>query len=158
MATLNFPDLNTKVFARPGVTKLETNSLSAIKEWLSQLGTHAFTNGVYIPEWNDYVRNDIMGIHWSNNYVGDEVHSTRDLMSKMINTFLLKDQVISHNLNMSDLILNAGTDGYQAIYNILVRHHPNLSTTNKVQTAHPAQSENESYASHVKHVQEYIAA
>lgn len=79
-------------------------------------------------------------------------------MSKMINTFLLKDFVISHALGLRDLIITAETDGYQAMYNILVRHHPNLSNKHKVQTVYPQQGANNSFASHVKQVQQYLAA
>ena len=78
-----------------------------------------------------------MGIRWSKAYVGAEAHGNRMLMSKMINTFLLKDFVVSNALGLSDLIITAETDGYQALYNILVRHHPNLSNKHKVQTVYP---------------------
>ena len=84
--------------------------------------------------------------------MGNIVHGKRSLMSKMLNTFLLKYMVIIHNLNMSELILNTESDGYQALYNILVHHHPNISTNNKVQTELSAHRNNERFATHLKHV------
>ena len=76
----------------------------------------------------------------------------------MINTFLLNDMVISHTLGLRSLIIMDKTEGYQALYNILVKHHPNLTTKHKVHTIYPVQEENKSFISHVKQVQQYLSA
>lgn len=76
----------------------------------------------------------------------------------MINTFLLKDFVVSHTLGLSDLIIVAKTDVYQTLYNILVRHHPNLSNKHKVHTVYPQQGANDSFALHIKQVKHYLVA
>ena len=108
-------------------------NLNSVKEWHNQIVTHAFINGVFIPDWYDYERNHTMGIRWSKAYVGAVTHDKRNLMSKIVNTFFLKDFVIAPTLGLSDLIITAETDGYQVLYNLLVQFHPNLSNKHKVQ-------------------------
>lgn len=48
--TLNLPPLNAKSFLEADFLKLQEDSLSAIKDWHTQLYTHAHTNGVYMPK------------------------------------------------------------------------------------------------------------
>ena len=158
VTTLNLPALNTKGFSKPDVSKLQEDTLNAVNEWHNQVVTHAFTNGFYVPDWHDYAKNQTMGVRWSKAYVGADAHSNRSLISKMLNTFLLKDFVISNSFGLSDLIITTETDRYQALYNILVKRHPNLSNKHKVQTVYPQQGSNDSFSSHVKQVQQYLAA
>ena len=158
VAVLSLSQLNTKGFSKPDVRKLQKYILTAIKDSHNQLVTHLYTNGVYIPYCNDYMKNIIMGVSWSKAYIESEVHVNRTLISKMINMFLLKDMVISHMLGLRNFIVTSVTDRYQVLYNILVKHHPNLTTKYKVQNIYPAQAENNSFAFHVKQVKQYISA
>ena len=63
--------------------KLQENKLSEVKEWNSQLVTHAYTNGVYVLEWDSYVKNDTMADRWSRQNVGDVACWSIHLMAKM---------------------------------------------------------------------------
>ena len=135
------------------ILKISENTLLAVCEWHSQLVTHAFKNIFFISSWPDYVLHDVMGIKWTKNHVSNDTYQSRDLMSKMIHTFLLCDQVIIHTLNLSSLILNAGGCEYQEIYNILVKYHSNLTACNKVQVLYPNQGNNDTFVDHVKYFQ-----
>ena len=70
----------------------------------------------------------------------------------------MNDMVISHTLGLIILIIMDKTEGYQALYNILVKHHPNLTTKHRVHTIYPVQEANKSFTSHVKQVQNYLSA
>ena len=57
---------------------------------------------------------------------------------------------------MKDLILNAEQNGYQALYNIIVRHHPTMTLKNRVQVDIPKQGQKEPFGAHVRSIQYYI--
>ena len=77
-------------------------------------------------------------------------------MSQLLHMILFREAVIPRSIQPH--VDTADGDGYQALYNLICRHHPNTSVSNMVQTSCPRQGPNDYFALHVSNVQLYVAA
>ena len=150
-------DINEKGFLRTDDSLLlRGDSLVDIKKWHTSLFTFGRVNGVYIPPWNDYARNKIHGRSWTEDFLGPKKRGQIHQMSQLLHMILLRESVIPRSIQPH--VDTADGDGYQALYNLICRHHPNTSVSNMVQTACPCQGPDDYFALHVSNVQLYVAA
>ena len=150
-------NINDKGFLRTDDSLyLRGDTLAAIKKWHSSLATFGRVNGVYIPPWNEYSRNKKYGRSWTEDFLGPKKKGQIHHMSQLLNMILLRESVVPSSIQAH--VDTADGDGYQALYNIICRHHPNTSVSNMVQTSCPRQGASDSFPAHVCNVQLYVAA